>query len=145
MMVGLAWGAFLEEGRARGPLVGGSVLVGMTLLLGWSHLAGLHYDIAKDPATWKPLREEDVDLGLIVRYDYLVGLPEREYGGIWAFEYMPVWSQDAVKDFFLPPPSPTTSSTFPPGVWRWTAPRYPPSPGDDWDWSRPPFPRGNTR
>ncbi len=106
MMVGLAWGAFLEEGRARGPLVGGSVLVGMTLLLGWSHLAGLHYDIAKDPATWKPLREEDVDLGLIVRYDYLVGLPEREYGGIWAFEYMPVWSQDAVKDFFLPPPSP---------------------------------------
>ncbi len=75
-------------------------------LLALSALPGIHYDIAKEPLSGRPLQERDVDLRLVAAYDYLRGLFVREFRDIWLFEYMPVWSARAREDFFLPPARP---------------------------------------
>ncbi len=107
MNAGLAWGEVMQAWKGRGSTAGRYlVAAGMVLTLGLAGLGGLPYDVAKNPATWNPLREEDIHIGLIVQYDYLVGLAEREYGGVWPFEYLPVWASAAREDFFLPPASP---------------------------------------
>ncbi|NPA91389.1 MAG: hypothetical protein GXO55_08080, partial [Chloroflexi bacterium] len=62
LSVGLIWGDVV--GRAprivRGRWGQYALLGGLTLALGVSGLGGIPYDIAKNPATWQPLREEDV-------------------------------------------------------------------------------------
>lgn len=69
-------------------------------------LTNIHYDMAREPLSNRPLQEKDVDLRLIAAYDYLRGLFIREFRDIWLFEYMPVWSAAAREDFFLPPSQP---------------------------------------
>ncbi len=81
----------------------------LTILLALTSLSNIHYDIAKEPLSNRPLRERDVDLRLIAAYDYLRGLFIREFRDVWLFEYMPVWSASARDDFFLPPDRPPAS------------------------------------
>ncbi len=108
LSMGLTWGdgvrALVRSSRRRWG--GYALAAGLALALGVSGLGGIIYDIAKNPATWQPLKEKDVNLALIVQYDYLVGLAEREHGGVWPFEYLPIWAVNAASDFFLPPQSP---------------------------------------
>ena len=88
--------------RARAWLAAG-VLTGALAL---AALPGIHYDIAKEPFSQRPLQERDVDLRLIAAYDYLRGLFVRQFRDVWLFEYMPVWAARARENFFLPPPAP---------------------------------------
>jgi len=82
--------------------IGGILLTTMAI----AALAGIRYDIAKNPKDWQPLREEDVNLELLAQYDLLRGMSMRKWKSIWLFEYMPVWSAESRYDFFVPPDTP---------------------------------------
>ena len=78
----------------------------MLITLAVAALGGIRYDIAKNPKDWKPLREQDVNLELLVQYDSLRGMFMRKWRSIWLFEYMPVWSAQSRYDFFAAPETP---------------------------------------
>jgi len=85
--------------------IGGIVLIAMAI----AALGGIRYDIAKNPKNWQPLKEEDVNLELLIQYDLLRGMYMRTWKATWLFEYMPVWSAESRYDFFVPPDTPPLS------------------------------------
>ncbi len=109
LTVALGLGSALDTWWARGPRPAlDHALVGLPIVaaLALAALPGIRYDVAKEPKSNRPLREEDVNLALLASYDYLRGLSIREFKGIWLFEYMPIWSAQSREEFFLPPASP---------------------------------------
>lgn len=78
----------------------------MVAALALSALPYIPRETSTVPGTDQPLVEEDVHLGTLAQYDFLIGLAAREWGGIWPYEYMPVWVTAGPTTFFLPPETP---------------------------------------
>ncbi len=107
VVVGIAVGTACQGAVGRFRYPGQEVaLVALTGALAFVALAHIPYNMANEPLSQRPLREEDVDLRLMAAYDYLRGLFIRELHDSWVFEYMPVWSAPARTEYFVPPEQP---------------------------------------